>query len=147
MSTPPPTVIKVYSPGPQGGVGPKGDKGDTGNTGSAGTTGSTGATGSQGPAGTTGPTGPAGVAGPTGPTGTSGTPGPQGAGFTFRGPWQATTQYFNNDVVTDSSSNSYACISPHTSGSTFPGAGPLWGAFNITTGGGSGGTSGPVLSF
>lgn len=78
MSTPTPTVIEVYSPGPQGPAGPDGPAGATGPAGVAGPAGVIGPQGIQGVPGAIGPAGPAGPAGPTGPQGPQGVVGPLG---------------------------------------------------------------------
>lgn len=67
--------------------------------------------GQQGPAGPQGPEGPAGPAGSTGPQGAPGIPGPMGAtgpqgpiGINNRGAWTSSTQYSQNDAVSDANS-------------------------------------------
>jgi hypothetical protein len=82
------------TPGPAGPAGPQGLPGVQGPKGDEGTAGADGPQGPQGPTGATGPIGP------TGGTGASGPAGPQGPGFTFRGPWETSTIYHANDVVT-----------------------------------------------
>lgn len=65
--------------------------------------GAVGAAGARGDAGTAGVSGPTGPSGATGPTGVSGLTGPQGPaggpGIAWKGPWNSTTLYAVNDVV------------------------------------------------
>jgi hypothetical protein len=68
----------------------KGVQGDPGPAGPIGATGPTGPMGATGPAGPTGPMGATGPAGPAGPAGTS---------LTFRGDWNASTNYVPGDLV------------------------------------------------
>jgi Collagen triple helix repeat (20 copies) len=95
----------LVSVGPQGPPGAPGAPGPAGATGAQGPAGPVGATGAQGPAGPTGAAGaqgPAGATGPQGPAGPSGPAGPQGSpGLTARGPWNPTSTYITNDVVSD----------------------------------------------
>jgi hypothetical protein len=100
----------IGAPGVQGSVGPQGP---TGPVGPIGPVGATGDVGPQGPKGDAGPQGAAGEKGEkgeiggkgdhgdAGEQGPSGPIGPRGLGFTFRGEWDATTQYRENDVVTE----------------------------------------------
>lgn len=95
--------------GPSGATGPTG-AGVTGPTGAASTV--PGPTGPTGPSGASGPTGPTGaasnVAGPTGPTGPPGA-GATGQGYTWRGIWNASSNYLAYDTVSYQSS-SYVCV-------------------------------------
>ncbi len=121
--------------GATGGTGPQGPIGLTGATGAAGAAGTNGTNGATGANGATGPVGPAGAmglpgtngaTGPEGPigltgatgaqgqagtNGTNGTDGTNGTGFNFKGPFAATTQYSENDVVTYGGS-SYLAMEP-----------------------------------
>jgi hypothetical protein len=76
----------------------------------------------SGPAGPIGPQGPQGVGGPAGPQGSPGITGPVGpqgaqgpAGINNRGTWTNTTQYNQNDVVSDASSFWLALIANQSS--------------------------------
>jgi hypothetical protein len=71
---------------------------------------------SKGDTGATGATGPTGATGATGAKGDTGDTGPQGdPGMVWEGPWQTSTAYAVDDVVSNSGS-SYICIEAHTSG-------------------------------
>ena len=94
-------------PGPAGSQGPAGPIGLTGATGATGAQGSTGAIGATGPQGLMGATGPQ---GPIGFTGVQGTPGTNGTGFNWTGPWNSTTNYNVNDVVTFSGASYVAVL-------------------------------------
>jgi hypothetical protein len=67
--------------------------------GPAGPAGATGPQGPQGPQGIIGPTGAVGPGGPTGAPGPAGPQGPDGAGFQWKGSWNAQAQYSSGDVV------------------------------------------------
>jgi hypothetical protein len=77
--------------GPEGTIGPQGPQGPQGIQGEHG---HIGAVGPQGPQGIQG------VQGPQGEQGATGATGPAGMGFTIRGEWNGTDEYYVDDVVT-----------------------------------------------
>ena len=77
--------------------------------------GDTGQTGAQGPQGATGAQG---AQGPTGPMGPQGPQGPGGMGFNFRGPFDNTQNYNQNDVVSYNGSSYVATVAIPAGGGT-----------------------------
>ena len=111
---PPVMNLVLQSQGPQGVQGSVGATGPQGIVGAIGPQGLVGATGLQGVVGTIGPRGTPGLNGLTGTNGINGT---DGRGFTFRGAFDASTNYSPYDVVTynGSSYDARAIIAPSTS--------------------------------
>lgn len=112
--------------------------------GATGAQGATGATGVQGPAGATG------AQGATGPQGAQGATGPAGpVGMTWRGNWQGSATYAQNDVAYYNGS-SYICISAVQSATAPPSDATHWqvvtlqGATGATGSTGSTGSAGPT---
>jgi len=117
--------------GIQGVKGDKGEKGDTGSTGPAGQDGSNGTNGTNGTNGADGADGADGdsayqiavsngfvgtqpewlasLVGAKGDTGNNGADGQDGASFVWKGPWDVTTTYSKNDVVSNNG-NSYVAV-------------------------------------
>lgn len=84
--------------GDTGAIGPQGPAGLPGVSGPPGATGPQGSVGSTGPQGAPGRDGTQGPQGNTGPAGAQGTPGP--VGLTYRGTYDPTLTYAQNDAVT-----------------------------------------------
>ena len=111
-------------PGIEGPIGPQGEQGIQGEDGAQGIPGPTGPQGEQGPTGADGiegPQGPQGLQGDVGPQGPQGIQGEKGdkgdkgdqgeagpAGLTFRGLWDADTDYVTNDAVSFQGSSYFA---------------------------------------
>jgi hypothetical protein len=88
--------LTLGAAGPQG---PQGIQGAQGPAGAPGSPGPIGPQGLQGPQGIQGAMGAQGATGTTGATGPVGPSGHDGAGFTYRGEWNATTQFHVGDVA------------------------------------------------
>jgi hypothetical protein len=126
--------------GDQGIQGPQGLKGDQGIQGPQGLKGDQGV---QGPQGETGPTGPQGATGLKGDTGATGNPGADGLGFTFKGEWNASDSYVQNDVVSYQGT-SFAALMAITSPAPPDQSPASWGVIAKKGDTGATGAQGPI---
>ena len=130
--------------GDAGLAGPQGLQGPAGQMGSPGQQGPTGPVGSTGPQGLPGRDGAQGLTGSTGPAGPRGDPGP--AGLNFRGTYDSTINYGQNDAVTYQN-QTWLSLTPGNNGQT-PSYSPLYWTLLAAQGAtgpqGPAGVTGPV---